>query len=110
MLPIKNRSAWIVQWRKDRRELTKLDLRPHILPWCWSAEKVSDYMQCVYWNSALTTPYGTLLKINIKNPLEITRTNKGSRLSYGDLTRLVAWRVKDLSFERVGSNMQSVKG
>jgi len=84
--------------------MTALNLRPHILPYRWSTEKVFDFMRCVYLNSPLTTPYGTLLNINAKKPLGIFQTNRGSKLLYGESTRLVAWHVKDLSFEIISPN------
>ncbi|MEI7534376.1 MAG: hypothetical protein WCK57_08395 [Verrucomicrobiae bacterium] len=109
MLPNKKQSAWIIQWKKGRRNSTQLNLQPHILPWRWGTEKVFDYMRCIYWNSPLTTPYGTLLNINQMKPQGIFQTNQGPRLFYGDSTRLVAWHVKDLSFEIINKNKMAMK-
>ena len=57
----------------------------------------------------LTTLYGTLLNINAKKPQGIRQSNQGPRLFYGDSTRLVAWYVKDLSFERINQNKMAME-
>jgi len=94
--------AWIVQWRRHRVDspIRDCDLRPHILPWRWSSERVLDYMRCVFWNSALWTPFESLNRVNEREPLGILVQNNGTWLLYGDATCLIAYPVKDLRITR----------
>ena len=56
-----------------------------------------DFMRCLYWNSALHTPLGTLVHVNEKKPQGIwIPNNSGGRLMYGNATHLIACYVKDL--------------
>jgi hypothetical protein len=56
-----------------------------------------DYMRCLFWNSALHTPFGTLHSVNKRKPQGIWIQNDGDRLLYGDSTHLRACYVKDLN-------------
>ena len=99
---IKSRSAWIVEWVPHRADkLLSLDKRPHILPYRWRAERVKDYMRCLYWNSPLHTPLGTILNINQRKPPGIFDTG----MRYGDATHLRAVFVKDLRVFREGEDI-----
>ena len=90
------RAAWIVEWELEKSNLPKLDARPHILPWRWESRRVFDYMRCLFWNSALRTPFETLDEINRGKPTVWTLCD-GPRLMYGDASaHLMAWRVSDL--------------
>ena len=93
-------AAWIIEWSLHRRDLPILDLRPHILPRYWRAGRVMDYMQCLFWNSALWAPSEALRSVNKRKPEGIFIMNEGPRLIYGDATHLIAWLVKDLRIER----------
>jgi hypothetical protein len=92
--------AWIIEWSLHRRDLPIRDLRPHILPRQWWSDRVLDYMRCMFWNSALWTPFESLARVNKRKPQGIFILNEGPRLIYGDATHLIAWYVKDLLIER----------
>ena len=103
MSRFKNRSAWIVEWELHRRDLKICDTYPHILPHRWEAERVFDYMRCLFWNSALWTAWETLDQVNRHKPQGVFRINQGPRLIYGMSTILVACRVNDLLITEDGS-------
>jgi hypothetical protein len=90
--------AWIVQWYRHWLDspIRDCDLRPHILPRRWRSERVLDYMSCLFWNSALWTPFESLNRVNERKPPGIYAQNNGTRLLYGDATCLIAYPVKDL--------------
>lgn len=59
-----------------------------------------DYMRCLFWNSPLHTPLGTLQSVQKRKPQGIWIQNDGDRLLYGDSTHLTACLVKDLSISQ----------
>jgi hypothetical protein len=65
-------------------------------------------MRCLYWNSPITTPFGTLIEINNRKPQGLFQTNQGPRLFYGDELRLMACYVKDLDFENISPNKMAM--
>jgi hypothetical protein len=102
-----NRTAWIVEWHLTLHDtgFKEHELRPYILPYRWQSERVFDFMRCLFWNSALFSPNATLRGINKpyswnKDPNSAYMIHNGARLFYGllgDVNRLVAGQVKDLS-------------
>jgi hypothetical protein len=89
------RHSWIVQWR-PHRDVPKLDMRPHLLPYRWKWERVRDYVRCLHWNSALWTPFETLNRLNLSKPTGIFATGS----YYGEATGLEMYYVKDLRIFR----------
>lgn len=98
------RAAWVLEWELDRRyeQFHKGSLRPYFLPYRWHAEKVFDFMRCLFWNSDFHTPLGTLIGVNKRMPEGIIPGNQGTRLFYSDTPNtLSAAIVKDLRFSLV---------
>ena len=62
-----------------------------------------DYMRCLFWNSALWTPFESLSRVNEREPQGVFVQNDGTWLLYGDATCLVAYPVKDLRVRREAS-------
>jgi hypothetical protein len=98
----KNRCAWIVEWHVHRRDSTviRFDRRPYILPRRWKAERVLNFMRCLYWNSSEATPSETLLEINKQRPEGIRESSSGKTLVYGGATFLFAYLADNLTVKR----------
>ena len=68
-----------------------------------------DYMRCLFWNSELHTPFGTLHSVSKRKPQGIWIQTDGNRLVYGDATHLMACYVKDLKIEQNKSGNMVMK-
>ena len=104
---LKNRAAWIVEWHVhgSNSGIEKCELRPHILPHRWRAERIVDFMRCLYSNSSLVTPSEAVIRFSKRQPEGINSQCSRQPLEYGEYgsgTLLFSNRVNDLTIERDG--------
>ena len=104
---LKNRVAWIVEWHvhESNSAIEKCELRPHILPCRWKAERIRDFMRCLYSNSSLVTPSEAVIRLSKRQPEGTYSSCSREPLGYGEYgnrTFLFSNRVNDLTIERDG--------
>jgi len=102
---LRNRAAWIVEWcvQGGNSAIEKFESRPYILPYRWKAERIVDFMRCLYLNSSLVTPSEAVIGLNKRQPEGMLPPSNGQSLIYGECgnrTFLFSNRVKDLNIER----------
>ncbi len=95
-------AAWIVEWVTYRDDVrSRLDPRPHILPYRWRTDQIKDYMRVLFWNSSPHNPFSALAHVNERNPSGIIAAD----MRYGDATHLRAIFTRDLKIFREGEKI-----